>query len=365
MSAAAEMFAAVGRPPAPRPRPAAEETRDLAALNRELEATGALPAAVWTEWLWGSEPEEAFAPEVLLNRNQLLGLLVCRYKHLNAPPAGARPLEHGRLSLMDKDPAGMTWSELKDTLANVQIEWPAFLQRLERNRQVEANLLGVKALVDGCAERFGALCERAWGAEVLNDPMDTEGAPGADTGQLRVLTAGALRRATGTLLVTYRHLYLLAVSRLPRAEDAAVPEVRVHHYEASMSDFYLWYMHFQLPLAAKLNYKHDFPGMYNHVTQPVYFHNPGFERLPRLPMADRDAPAIHVLPSLCQLFPEVPVRFEEDAFDPTRDAGWYWVIASGRIYLVGPGPRVFYSPDARAMLREYMAATRRTGLHSV
>jgi hypothetical protein len=357
MSAAAQMFAAVGRP-APRPPPAAEATRDLAALNRDLEASGELPPAVWAEWLWGSEPEEGFAPEVLLNRNQLLGLLVCRYKHRHAAPSGGPARPQDRLSLMEKEPAAMSWSELKDTLANVQIEWPAFLQRLERNRQVDANLMGVKALVDGCAERFGALCSRAWPSEVLNDPMDTESPPGQGGGPLRVLTPGALRRGVGTLLILYRHLHLLAASRPPRAEEAQVPEVRLHHYEASMSDYYLWYMHFQLPLAAKLNYKHDFPGMYNHVTQPVYFHNPGFERLARLPMADRAAPAIHVLPSLCQLFPELPVRFEEDAFDPTRDAGWYWVIVSGRVYLVGSGPRVFYSTDARAMLREYVLATK-------
>lgn len=349
------------------PSAAKEDLTDLAALNRALEATGALPPAVWAQWLWGSEPEEAFAPEVLLNRNQLLGLLVCRYKHRHAPPPGARPHEPSRLTLMDKPPAEMSWRELKDTLANVQIEWPAFLQRLDRNAQRDTNLLAVKALVDGCAERFGGLCDRAWPPAVLDDPMDTQAPPGQDLGAdpeaARVLTPGALRRTAGTLLVLYRHLHLLAVARPPRADAVHMPEICLHHYEASMSDFYLWYMHFQLPLAAKLNYKHDFPGMYNHVTQPVYFHNPGFERLPRRPMAERDAPAIHVLPSLCQLFPEVPVRFEEDAFDLTKDAGWYWVLVAGRVYLVGPGPRVYYSPDARAMLREYVQGARRAGLH--
>jgi hypothetical protein len=345
-----------------------EDLSELAALNRALEASGALPPAVWAQWLWGSEPEEAFAPEVLLNRNQLLGLLVCRYKHRHAAPAGEPPPEPSRLTLMDKPPAEMTWRELKDTLANVQIEWPSFLQRLEKNLQRDTNLLAVKALVDACAERFGGLCDRAWPPAVLDDPMDTQPPPGqasdADPAAQRMLTPGALRRTAGTLLVLYRHLHLLAVSRPPRADSVNIPETCLHHYEASMADFYLWYMHFQLPLAAKLNYKHDFPGMYNHVTQPVYFHNPGFERLPRRPMAERDAPAIHVLPSLCQLFPELPVRFEEDAFDLTKDAGWYWVIVSGRVYLVGPGPRVYYSPDARAMLREYVQGTRRAGLHS-
>jgi len=339
-----------------------ESCVDIAALNRMLETHGTLTKDTWKMWLWKSEPEEPFTPQALMNRNQLLGLLVCRYKCRHAAPQGTRTLSRGRMSLMDKAPASMTWRELKDTLANIQLEWPEFLQRLERNRHAEDNLLAVKALVDECAERFGALCERAWPPMVLDDPMDTQAPPATTPSgpeQLRVLTPGALRRTVGILLILYRHLHLLAVAEAPSADAGHVPEICVHHHEASMSDFYLWYMHFQLPLAAKLNYKHDFPGMYNHVTQPVYFHNPAFERVPRRPMADRDAPAIHVLPSLCQLFPEVPVRFEEDAFDLTDDAGWYWLIVSGRVYLVGPGPRVFYSQDARAMIREYTRAAGR------
>jgi hypothetical protein len=334
---------------------------NLAAVNSRFESTGELPPSIWTQWLWDSNAEEPFTPDVLLNRNQLLGILVCRYKHRHARDGGRSAGGGcGRLSLMDKEASAMSWRELKDTLSNVQIEWPEFMQRLGENRRAGANLLSVKGLIDGCAARFGSLCERAWGVEVLDDPADAQppppGAQGAPEGA-RVLTPSAMRRTTGTLLILYRHLHLLAVAQSPGPETATteVPEIMQHHYEASMSDFYLWYMHFQLPAAAKLNYKHDFPGMYNHVTQPVYFHNPGFERLPRRLLHDHDPPAIHTLPSVCQLYPELTVRFEEDDFDPTKDSGWYWLIVSGRVYLVGSGPRVFYSPDTRSMLCMYLA----------
>lgn len=330
-----------------------EDTSDIAALNRRLESDGTLPPAVWSLWLWGSEMDEPFSPEILLNRNQLLGVMVCRFKHRHSR-SGQGQAGYGRFALMDKEVPSMTWRELKDTLANVQIEWPAFLQRLDKNRRADANLLSVKALIDACAERFGCLCERVWDETVLDDPSDTQ--PPDKGAEGRVLTASALRRITGTLAVLYRHLHLLAVCRPPRQGLGPPPDIRAHHYEASMADFYLWYMHFQLPAAAKINYQHDFPGMYNHVTQPVYFHNPGFERLPRRPLGDPDTPAIHALPSLSQLHPELPLRFEEDNFDPTRDAGWYWLVVSGRVYLVGAGPRVYYSPDACAMLAEYLAA---------
>lgn len=337
------------------PEHAEPDLTNLAELNRRFESSGTLPAAVWPLWLWGSNAEEAFPPEVLLNRNQLLGVLVCRYKHRHSRGHALTQGGCGRLALMDKDVASMDWRELRDTLANVQIEWPSFLQRLEQNKRAEANLLSVKALIDACAARFGCFCERVWDDKALNDPADAQPAPSSV--QARTLTPSAMRRTVGTLLILYRHLHLLAVCQPPTPPPSCppAPEILQHHYEASMSDYYLWYMHHQLPVAAKLNYKHDFPGMYNHVTQPVYFHNPGFERVARRALDDPSPPAIDTLPSLCQLYPEVQVRFEEDAFDPTRDGGWYWLIVAGRVYLVGTGPRVFYSPDARAMLRVYLA----------
>lgn len=339
------------------------DMENLAELNRRFESSGALPAEVWPLWLWGSDAEEAFSPEVLMNRNQLLGVLVCRYKHRHARASAGTQEGCGRLALMDKDVASMSWRELRDTLSNIQIEWPAFLERLEQNRNAEENLLGVKALIDACAARFGGLCEGVWDDKTLNDPVDAQPTTDAQA-QGRVLTPSAMRRTVGTFLILYRHLHLLAVCEpaVPPPSCPPTPEIMQHHYEASMSDFYLWYMHFQLPVAAKLNYKHDFPGMYNHVTQPVYFHNPGFERTARRPLDDPSPPAIDTLPALFQLYPDVPVRFEEDAFDPTRDTGWYWLIVAGRVYLVGSGPRVFYNPDARVMLRMHLAERHTPGV---
>jgi hypothetical protein len=114
-----------------------------------------------------------------------------------------------------------------------------------------------------------------------------------------------------------------------------------------MDDFYSFHMHFQLPLAAKLNYLHDFPGLYNHVSQPVYFHNPTFERLNRHPITSTTP--IHAFPSFCQLHPHIPVKFEEDHINPFTDAGIYWLIVPGRIYLCRHAV-VHYSEDAFALL---------------
>ena len=81
-----------------------------------------------------------------------------------------------------------------------------------------------------------------------------------------MLTPSALRRMVGSLLIMYRHLHLLAVSvKVPNKDYQA--GISKYHYEASTDAFNLLCMHISLPVAARLNYRHDFPGMYNHVSQ--------------------------------------------------------------------------------------------------
>ena len=327
------------------------DIKDLSMLNRNFEKTGELPEETWHAWLWGTDPEEPCSPEVMLNRNQLLGILVCRYKHRNRDNEDNMG-DCDRMALMEKPPSRMTFRELKDTIANLQFEWPPFVARLKENRKARGNLIAVVNLIEACAARFGALCDGAFNEDVLDDLADVRKAE--HFSNLLVLTPGALRRCVGTLLILFRHVHLLAnCEQVPKGAGKDI-KLNPHHYEASMTDFYTWYMHFQLPVGAKLCYKHDFPGMYNHVSQPVYFHNPLFTRCMRRPLDDPDPPAIHTLPSLCQIYPEVPVKFEEECIDVTKDNGWYWLIVSGRVYLVAPGPRVFYADDARDLMGAYV-----------
>lgn len=116
----------------------------LSELNAELEATGDLPDTVWNYWLWGTDPEEAYHMDVLLNRNQLLGLLICRYKHRHSEGCCAESVPAHRMTIMDKPIHSMTWRELKDTLANILFEWPAFLDRIKQNIRAKQNMRQVR-----------------------------------------------------------------------------------------------------------------------------------------------------------------------------------------------------------------------------
>ena len=260
---------------APHPNPTAPEP-PLSGLNAELERSGALPEGTWMRWLWQTDTEEALSPLVLLNRSHLLGLLVCRQqaRRRRARPRAAPPGEGGggdeRMRLMDKAPDGMTLRELRDTMDNVLLEWPQFVARLERNPQAAENLAAVVELLDGCLARFGHLAENPGGPEVFNDGASTEPHDEPEEGgggepRLR-LTRPCLRRMLGAFLVMYRHLHLHSIAETVPPEPFECG-LRKHHMEASTDDFNLLCMSYQLPVAARLTYKHDFPGMYNHVSQ--------------------------------------------------------------------------------------------------
>lgn len=99
------------------------------------------------------------------------------------------------------------------------------------------------------------------------------------------------------------------------------------------------------------------PGFF--LAQVVYFHNNQYSRIPRHPVEDvQNAPPAHLLPAIQELFPEIPLKYEEDRFDPTRDEGWYWLLLAGRIYLVTPEPRVLHSERLADLLKVYVDATR-------
>ena len=90
----------------------------------------------------------------------------------------------------------------------------------------------------------------------------------------------------------------------------------------------------------------------------MYFHNTQYHRISRHPMEDiKNAGAVHVLPAIQELFPEIELKFEEDMFDPTKKDDkkrWFWLLLAGRVYLVSPEPKVLYSEAISDLLKVYI-----------
>ena len=331
----------------------------LGALNERLEEGLGLPEDAWERWLWQTEPEEPVLPTVLLNQSHLLGLMVCRHQAMQGVTRGvqtrrqrAAECTDERIHVVDRAPEEMTLRELRDTMDNLLIEWPRFLQRLADNPRGDENLKAVVGLVDGCLARFGYLASHPGAAGVFDDVGSTE--PHGEEGAVR-LSRPCLRRTLGSFMVMYRHLHLLGTAEAVEAVpfDCGVSK---HHMEASTDEFSLLCMNMQLPVAARLNYKHDFPGMYNHVSQVVYFHNAQYERTRRIPLSEvPGGDPMHVLPALRQLHPEIELHYEEDHVDLLRGTGkWVWMVVPGRVYLVDPRGRAYHSANVTSLMRVYL-----------
>lgn len=93
---------------------------DLVAMNTAVEELGdgrlqLLPGSVWEEWLWRSDPNDPPSSDCLLNKNQLLGLLICRYRAARQPSVKGRVcLVPSRLVVVqDRAPSEMTLREVR------------------------------------------------------------------------------------------------------------------------------------------------------------------------------------------------------------------------------------------------------------
>ena len=100
-----------------------------------------------------------------------------------------------------------------------------------------------------------------------------------------------IRHMINTFLVLYRILHWAGTvphetaegcTTTGEAEQTGVRDLasKIHQYHltAGKETFYKLSMYYDLPVAARLNYRHTFPGLYNCITQAVYFHNPDYER---------------------------------------------------------------------------------------
>ena len=63
-----------------------------------------------------------------------------------------------------------------------------------------------------------------------------------------------------------------------------------------------------------------------------------------------------------QLYPSIGVHYEEDCVDLSDSASkpvkeeWFWMVVAGRVYLIDPARKVWYSSDVTSLLGVYLTA---------
>lgn len=229
---------------------------------------------------------------------------------------GCVPFAARQLSIMDNNICQMTLRELRDTLSNATLQWGSVVQKSESAETM-------MQFLDMCFHRFGEFCWASWPEDdstspIVDDVSSIECIQITPDIKHQQITFACMRNMLNTFLVLYRlvswHMQSSAVKYYEQTSESPNIHIEKHHVQASLDVFYKLGMFYDLIPAARLNYMHNFSGLYNCISQPTYFHNPDYERRVQLPLEEIQTGKhdVNTLPSLLQMFPEIVVLYEDD-----------------------------------------------------
>jgi len=322
-------------------------------------------AAVWGRWLWdcdGNAPpmEQCYD----LNEMHGLGLLVCLGEHARPPALYAQRLDAETVGgpavvhLHARTPVrALSLRELLDQIECLQLHWGPTLNAWG---PVQA-----RAVLRALMARLGEIAHHAYpvGGAVLDDMQHVTPLPDAKLG---VIARKSLRQ---TLCVLFALCRVCAI--VERAEPAPVYDTRAvaaalrsHHAEASIDTFNALQQMMYLAPGQRIAYRTHFAGMYNCVSQVIFYHHPRYARQAQRPLAEVARSPMHMLPLITQLLPEIELVYEDDSVvpgltvDPPKPVGWRWLVCCGAIMLLECESRqVWRASDLGVLVAFYMART--------
>lgn len=314
-----------------------------------------LPLQIWWDrWLWRNDPMQDTSAHAPFNRCQLYGLLVCRLLPLSGVKCDA-PLStvvpDSTLCVCDEPVDQMNVRQLSDTLANLRVCWV---------RTKAWRIAMMKELLACLASRLGTLSMQMLDGQ-LSNVQDDESYEPVDGGAHIRITRRCVRQNVNLLMVLLRSLYVHSAAVDP--DDATqdcpgVQPIMKHHIFAGLDVFPTMSMHWDLPPASVLNYVHDFAGMYNNVSQVVYYCFPDYsKRNPQTQdvrgIANGGLGALYTLPSIMQMYTDVPVVHLDEMLDLMKPSPTHrWLMADENIYLVSKKNIIYRHPNLVRLMHQ-------------
>jgi hypothetical protein len=178
---------------------------------------------------------------------------------------------------------------------------------------------------------------------VLDDPQHTTALP---QGQVSIVSRKSLRQTVCVLLGLARVQDIVERSVAVPEQSAeaqqqyVVSALKQHHIEASMDFFNGLQQMMHLAPGMRLVYRTNFSGMYNDVSQVIYFHFPKFSRQPQVGLRDVNKHAMNLLPLIREMMPDIAVAYDDDSQIQgltNAAAGCSWLISCGTVFLVENG----------------------------
>lgn len=312
-------------------------------------------------WWWVTEfaVDADVVHEDAYNEAHLVGLFIARALYACADIACEYTLPvngvvHATWRALVPGPfASLTLRQYAMLLQDVQLQFVGVLY----TQRVPAD--EVLALVCALLARLGFFVSVLEHTDATSRLLDDIELVEESASQLVALTAQSARRFVTILHALCLHLYL-HVGHVPLTSDKDADArtaalVQAYHVESSQQDYYRLAMHWDCMPAAKAVYMHDFRGLYNDISQVVYFHKSNYERRRAVTLdAARAAVCpVDALPALLQLHPEIELMTEGPAL--CCASGATWILLPGACYLRLGG--VVYGAGSVISLLTYYLAT--------
>jgi hypothetical protein len=335
---------------------------------------------LWRRWLWECDCTAAPVEQCYdMNEMHALGILVCLgeyqtpvalvHEPLSADTVGGAAVLHLQSETPIED---YTLRELLDQIECLQLHWGPAVGDWGAPKS--------KVVLRALMARLGAIAHHAYpiGPEhVLDDPQHITPLAGS----LGVISRKSLRQALCVLLVLCRVCEIVVRAHtLPESDTHEIVAVmRKHHIEASMDCFNVLQQMMYLAPGQRLSYRTMFAGMYNDVSQVVFFHHPRFARKPQIELSEVPQSPMHMLPLMTQLLPEIGLVYDDDAHIPglvhltppslsdpaaaKKEDGWYWLVCCGAIFLMrvdAGAVSIWRSNQMAVLVKHYLEATHKS-----
>jgi hypothetical protein len=304
--------------------------------------------ALWKTWLWGTDCNAPPSDKCCdMNKMHVLGIMCCLLEASNPVsqfnvPVSSIITELAIIHLHPKPICEFSLRELIDQIECMQLNWGQVIAESVQNSLI---------LVKACMARLGQIAHHAYPTDgiVLDDPQHTTPLPVSNSELgLSIISRKALRQTICLCFSLLRVQDIISRSKkVPEPSEVETKKIikalKIHHLESSMDFFNLLQQMVYLAPGMRLGYRTNFSGMYNDVSQVVYFHYPRFCRQPQVPLNEIPGQPNNMLPLISQLIPDISTAYEDDSQIPgitidniaaNPDIKWVWLVCCGEIFLI-------------------------------
>jgi hypothetical protein len=175
---------------------------------------------------------------------------------------------------------------------------------------------------------------------------------------LFILTCKTLRTMLNVFLVLFRSIEIalkvvrLATTTIDNSHVLAVDgwgesvpqkyvtriasSIKTYHVEASLDLFNVQQQMFFLAPGQRLVYRHNFSGMFNDISQVIYFHYPDYIRSAQVSLDQMPEHGMNSLSCLMNIIPQLRVMYDDEPWLPfglVDSSEWMWIVSNRQIYL--------------------------------